>query len=98
MKKKSKRMKFMEAGFATFVGYALGILIVLILSGVCMKPIKTLIKFVLNSVLGILLMAVINFIGSFFGIHIGINPFTAVVVAVLGIPGVIAILIGQIFV
>ncbi len=87
----------MHSGFATAVGYILGILVVLIVSGVCLKPIKIVMKFLLNSIAGVLIVFVINFIGSFWGIHIGINPFTAVVLGILGIPGVIMILLAQIF-
>lgn len=87
----------MQFEFASVVGYILGVLIVLVLSGMCLKPLKTILKFLINSFCGILIIFVINTIGSMWGIHIGINPFTAIVVGVLGIPGVIAILIAQIF-
>jgi len=87
----------LETGFATVVGYILGVLIVLVLSGICLKPIKTLIKFLINSALGLGIALVINFIGSFWGIHIGINPFSAIALGLFGVPGIIMILIAQIF-
>ena len=87
----------METNFATIVGYLLGILIVFVVSGVCLKPLKYIARFLINSFGGILLAMGINAIGAYWGIHIGINPFTALIIGILGIPGVIAVLIAQIF-
>ena len=66
-------------------------------AGIFMKPIKTVLKFVANSILGLLVLLVVNLVGSLWGIHIGLNPFMAIAVGLLGVPGVIAILIAQIF-
>ena len=51
----------------------------------------------LNSVFGGLFLLLVNTLGSFFNIHIGINAVTAVIVGILGVPAVIAMLILQIF-
>ncbi len=87
----------MEISFVTAVGYVLGILIVCVISGIFLKPIKFVLKLVINSIVALVFMALINLIGSGAGIHIGLNPVTAVVAGALGIPGVILILILQIF-
>lgn len=87
----------METGFATVIGFLLGILIVFVISGICLRPLKSFAKFLFNSLGGILVAVIINLVGGNFGIHIGINPFTAVVIGILGLPGVIAVLIAQIF-
>ncbi len=87
----------MQNIFVTSVGYVLGILIVLVLAGICLKPIKFILKLGINSVLGLGAIWLINFLGASFGIHIGLNPVTAVAVGALGVPGVILILLLQIF-
>ena len=87
----------MENIFVTSVGYILGILIVFVIAGICLKPLKLTIKLILNSVIGMGAVWLINFLGASLGIHIGINPITAVVVGALGLPGVILILLLQIF-
>ncbi len=87
----------MEISFITAVGYVLGILIVLVISGIFLKPVKFALKLALNSVLGMGAIALINFLGQGFGINIGLNPVTAIAVGVLGLPGVIVILLLQIF-
>ena len=87
----------MEMSFVSIVGYVLGILIVCVISGIFLKPIKFVLKLILNSIIALVFMALINLIGSGAGIHIGLNPVTAVVAGALGTPGVILILLLQIF-
>ncbi len=84
-------------GFKEIIGYVLGVLTVLVVSGVCLKPMKTVVKFLVNSLMGMGLCIVINYAFSSFGIHIGINPVTAIILGMLGVPGLIMILIAQIF-
>ena len=43
-------------------------------------PIKSIIKLVLNSILGGLLILIINYIGASFGFHIGLNIITSIFV------------------
>ena len=85
----------MEISFVSVVGYALGILIVCVLSGIFLKPAKFVLRLIANSALGMGLMAIINL--TDIGIHIGLNPVTAVVAGALGVPGIILILLIQIF-
>lgn len=87
----------MEYKFASVVGYILGVLVVLVLAGICLKPIRYIMKILANSILGALCLVIINLAGHIVNIHIGVNPFTAVAVGALGIPGVVGLLILQIF-
>ena len=87
----------MEFSFSVAVGYILGLLIIFVLGRILLKPIKFIIKILLTSVFGGLFLLLVNTIGGFFGIHIGINAVTAVLVGILGIPAVIIMLILQIF-
>ena len=87
----------MELNFVSIVGYILGVLIVLVLAGICLKPTRYIMKLLVNSFLGAILIVLINFAGQLADIHIGVNPFTAVMVGALGLPGVVGILILQIF-
>jgi len=60
------------------------------------SPIKLILKLILNSLLGGLIIVVINWIGTAFNLHIGLNIFTAMFVGVLGIPGAILVTIFKI--
>lgn len=61
-------------------------------------PIKTILKLVLNSVLGAILIYIINWIGRIFEFHIGLNVITSILVGLLGIPGAIMLIIIKLFI
>ena len=72
----------------------LGCIVVLWIVGkIFSVPLKALFKLIVNSVLGGLLIFIINLIGSAWGFHIGLNVVTAVLVGLLGIPGAILLII-----
>lgn len=73
--------------FGLFLLYILGMLLVI--------PIKLIIKLIINGVLGGLLLLITNFIGGFIGLSIVINPLTAIIAGILGIPGVVLLIILQ---
>lgn len=52
-------------------------------------PIKNILKLVGNSVIGGILIFIVNSIGGFWGFHIGLNIGTAIITGILGMPGVI---------
>lgn len=56
-------------------------------------PLKNILKLVFNSILGGILIYIINLIGMNFGFHIGLNLVTATTVGVLGVPGAILLVI-----
>ena len=53
------------------------------------RPLKLILKLCLNTVLGFVLLVILDLIG----VPIGVNPVNAVCVGVLGLPGLAAILI-----
>lgn len=59
----------------------LGCIIGIILFGkILVLPIKLIIKLIINTLLGGLLISVINWIGGAFDLHIGLNIYTALFV------------------
>lgn len=77
--------------------YLACIIIIFLIGKVFIVPIKVIMKLLINSVLGGLLIYVINMIGAGFNFHIGLNAFTAVFVGLLGIPGSIALIALKLF-
>lgn len=61
-------------------------------------PVKAIFKLIVNSILGGLLIFIINLVGSTFSFHIGLNIGTAILVGVLGIPGAILLIILKLFI
>ena len=68
-------------------------ILALLLLIILRKPIKIVLKLLLNTVLGFLALFAINWLGSFIGISVAINWINAVIVGVLGVPGVALILL-----
>ena len=79
--------------FNNIITYIACIFFLFIFGKIFIIPIKTILKLVINSILGALTIFIINLIGSFFNFHIGLNLITSIFVGVLGIPGAIVIII-----
>ena len=60
------------------------------------KPIKLLVRFIVQSFVGITFMFFLNNALYGFGIFVGINYITALVVGILGIPGLISMYLLQV--
>lgn len=72
----------------------LACVIVLFLFGkIFILPIKSIVKLILNSILGAVIIYVINKVGAAWGFYIGLNIFTSIFVGILGIPGAILLVI-----
>ncbi|MDO5780349.1 MAG: pro-sigmaK processing inhibitor BofA family protein [Clostridium sp.] len=61
------------------------------------KLLKWPIKILINGIIGIILLYVANYIGEYLNFYITINPITALIAGFLGIPGVIFLVIFQLF-
>lgn len=81
--------------FSTVIGYILGLLVLFVVTRILLKPFKIFVRLLANSVVGILLILLINALP--FGIYVGVNPITALVTGILGVPGVCLLLLLQIF-
>jgi inhibitor of the pro-sigma K processing machinery len=55
--------------------------------------VRALFKLIFNAVIGGIVLVIINFIGGFLSFHIGLNIITAVIVGLMGIPGVILLIV-----
>ena len=56
-------------------------------------PLKTILKLIMNSIFGAILIYIINCIGTIFNFHIGLNIITAIIVGILGVPGAILLIL-----
>ena len=61
------------------------------------KLLKWPVKILVNGIIGIILLYVANYIGEYLNFYITINPITALIAGFLGIPGVIFLVIFQLF-
>ncbi len=79
----------------SIMAYTLGLVMVFFVCRIFIKPLKWTLKLFLNGVIGGLILVAVNFVGGFAGIHIIVNPLTALTTGLLGVPGIILIAILQ---
>ena len=79
--------------FNNIIAYIACIFFLFIFGKVFIVPIKTILKLVINSVLGGVVIFLINFIGTYFNFHIGLNLVTSIFVGLLGIPGAVVVVL-----
>ena len=71
-----------------------GCVVLIMATGALFKiPIWKIIKIIINSILGGVLIFFINLIGGTWGLHIGLNLVTSVFVGLCGIPGALLLLL-----
>ncbi len=78
---------------ASIFAYLIGIVILLIICRLFIRPLKWLLKLAFNSILGGLILASVNFVGGFAGIYVTIGPLSAIIAGLLGIPGVLLVIL-----
>lgn len=76
-----------------FLVYFGCIVMIFLVGKLCIWPVKKILRLVFNSIIGGVLIYVINVIGSGFNFHIGLNCGTILCSGLLGIPGVILLIV-----
>ena len=60
-------------------------------------PVKKILKLIGNSILGAILIFLINLVGTSFNFHIGFSIINSVIVGILGIPGACLLVLLKVF-
>jgi len=81
--------------YDVIIAYALGLILLYIIGWLLLVPLKMILKFIYNGIIGGIMLWVLNLVGGVFGVTVTINPITALIAGFLGIPGVILILLLQ---
>lgn len=71
------------------LAYGVGLALLYMLGRLMLVPGKWLWRLVLNSLVGALLMWLVNLFSGITGFTVAINPFTVLITGLLGIPGVL---------
>lgn len=69
--------------------------IIFIIAQLVMKPMKLIWKLLINSVIGLVLLMIANFAGSYFNFALPINIITVIISGFLGIPGILLLICFQ---
>lgn len=72
--------------FNAIVVYLACIIFLFLLGRIFILPLKSIMKLIGNSILGGILIYVVNIIGNLYNFHIGLNVGTAIATGILGIP------------
>ena len=82
---------------SVIVAYAVGILLILLLGRLLVFPLKILLSLIYNGLIGGLALWLVNFIGAPLGVSLPITIWTALLVGVLGVPGVALLIVYYVF-
>lgn len=69
------------------LAYGFGLLLIYIVARILFLPLKILWVVLANGAVGGLTLWAVNLAGAYFGFHLGLNPVTALVAGMLGLPG-----------
>ena len=75
------------------ITYLACICFIFIVGRIFIVPIKKILKLIFNSILGGVVIYVINIIGANFGFHVGLNIVNSVIRGILGLPGAVCLII-----
>lgn len=78
------------------LAFLFGLVLLYIIGLILVIPIKVIFKLIVNGIIGGVILFLFNLIGRLFGLAIAINPLNAIIVGLLGVPGVVLLLILQV--
>lgn len=74
-----------------------GVLLCVILFKIMAGPMKLVTKLLLNTAVGYVVLFIFDFFAEFFEISVGLNLVNAVIVGFLGIPGILLLVLLEVF-
>lgn len=83
-------------GVPNILAFLIGLIVLYIAGMLLVIPLKIIFKLIVNGIIGGIILFIFNLIGGLFGLGIAINPLNALIVGILGVPGVILLLILQV--
>jgi len=75
------------------ITYLACICFIFIIGRIFIVPLKKILKLIINSIFGGLVIYVMNLIGANFGFHIGLNIVNSIIIGLLGLPGAVCLII-----
>lgn len=77
------------------IAFVFGLLFLYLLGKIFVAPVKIIARLIVNAIIGGLLLWVIDYFGAYLGLRIPINPVTALIAGVLGVPGIVLLVVLQ---
>lgn len=80
------------------LAFAAGLVVLYVLAMVLVVPLKWIGKLIISSIIGFIVLTVINLIGgALFGFTLPLNVVNALVTGIFGVPGVVLLVILKLF-
>ena len=86
-------VKSMRIPWEMVAAFAIGLGLMCLVGYLLLVPMRFLWRLAAGGVLGAVALLVVNGLGSFFGLHVEVNPFTALAVGFLGLPGAVLVVL-----
>jgi len=87
----------MHIPWELIASFGVGLALICLTGYLLLVPMKFLWRILAGGVLGALALMVVNLAGSLLGFAVSVNPFTAMAVGFLGLPGAILVIALQLF-
>ena len=85
----------MHIPWELIASFAVGLALICLTGYLLLVPMKLLWRLLAGGVLGALALMLVNLVGALFGFSVSVNPFTAMAVGFLGLPGIVLLLVVQ---
>ena len=83
----------MRVPWELIVSFAAGLALICLTGYLLLAPMKLLWRLLAGGILGAIALMLVNLVGSAFGFSVAVNPFTAMAVGFLGLPGAALVII-----
>ena len=67
------------------------IVVILLIARLATAPVQAMLKLLVNSLAAVILLCLISIVGEYWDMHLPINPVTILLIAVLGLPGLLLV-------
>jgi len=74
------------------------LVIIFIIAKLIMQPLKLVWKLVINSIIGLVLLMLANYIGAYFDFSLPLNVLTVLIAGFLGVPGILLLICFQLLI
>jgi len=85
----------MRIPWELIASFAVGLALICLTGYLLLVPMKFLWRLLAGGVLGALALLLVNLAGALLGFSVNINPFTAMAVGFLGLPGAVLVIVLQ---
>lgn len=80
---------------SVIIAFVIGLIFLFLLGKIFVAPMKVIGRLIINAIIGGILLWVIDYFGVYIGLRIPINPVTALIAGVLGVPGIVLLIVLQ---